>query len=658
MEEKQVIGLLRRLKIRWKLLAITLPLVVGPLVFIGLAATYIAREQAQLGVVQTSRDDLDHVAEFTLDLLQEHHRQYQVYKEDKRRLVVQDLTTLVRFAYKLVVTQHAQQASGLMDRETSEEEARTALRNVNIGDTGYVYVVTTKGDLPVHVAMEGRNIWDARDEDGRAFIQNMARTALSSPAGTVHTIVYPWRNEILGEKKNRKKIVAYIYFQPWDWIIAAGTYLEETYEDTDFERRAYENLKETLKKKSIGKTGYIYAMTLRGKLTIHPFREGQDVWNQEDHHGEHFVQKMCEEKEGWIRYPWKNETDAEPRMKLVRFRYFEPWKWIVAAGSYEDEFYAPAAAVGERIFIGMGLLTLLVALIAVVLAFLLSKTVTDPIRAMTRAMKEVRHGRLDTQLEVRTSDELGDLARGFNTMMGVLRENKEMSMVLAKQERLASLGVFSSEVAHEINNPLGVILGYASHIEGRLSEGDPNLAHVREIRNECRRCRNIVQELLSYARIPEPAFKDVDVNDLLTQIISFASNHEELEHLTIQRDLDSKVPTISVDPDQLRRALINLVLNAGAATDGAGTLWISTARRLDRMVVELTFRDNGMGIPEEDLERVFDPFYSTRTGGTGLGLPISKTIIEQNGGRIRISSRPGQGTEVIVTLPMGAVGGR
>ncbi len=100
------------------------------------------------------------------------------------------------------------------------------------------------------------------------------------------------------------------------------------------------------------------------------------------------------------------------------------------------------------------------------------------------------------------------------------------------------------------------------------------------------------------------------------------------------------------------------MLNAGAATDGAGTLWISTARRLDRMVVELTFRDNGMGIPEEDLERVFDPFYSTRTGGTGLGLPISKTIIEQNGGRIRISSRSGQGTEVIVTLPMGAAGGR
>ncbi|MBM4371333.1 MAG: cache domain-containing protein [Deltaproteobacteria bacterium] len=658
METRDRIGLLRRLKIRWKLLAITLPLVVGPLVFIGLAATYIAREQAQLGVVETSRSDLEHIAEFTLDLLNTHYQQYQVYKEDKRKTIIQDLTTLVRFAYRLTAVENEQHANGLQDRDVAQSRARDALRNVNIGETGYVYVISTRGDLIVHVALEGQNIWEAKDESGRRFIQEMSAAALGNPPGTVHTIVYPWRNELLGEVRHRKKVVAYMYYQPWDWIIAAGSYLEESYEDPDFERRAYEDLKKTIGSKKVGQTGYIYAMTARGELTIHPFKEGQSLWNARDHNGDFFIRTMCREKSGWIRYPWKNDTDPEARMKLVRYLHFEPWDWIVAVGSYEDEFFAPASAVGERILVGVGLLTVLVALIAVVLAFLLSKTVTDPIRRITRAMAAVRRGRLDTQLDVRSSDEVGDLARDFNTLIGVLRENKEMARALAKQERLVSLGVFSSEVAHEINNPLGVILGYASHVEGRLAPGDPNLAHLREIKAEVVRCRDIVQSLLGFTRVPEPSFQPVEVNDLLEQIVSFASNHEDLEHLTIERDLEPGLPTLQVDPDQLRRALINLVLNAGAATSGGGTLWISTRQRLSQMMVDLVFRDNGEGIDPKDLDKVFDPFFTRRPGGTGLGLAISKAIIEQNHGRIGIESRPGEGTTVTVSLPRGGVGGR
>lgn len=658
MKKRPEIDILRRLKIRWKLLVFTLPLVLTPLIFIGFASSHIAREQAQLGIVETSRADLDHMAAFALDLFQVHFRQYEVYKKDKQRTIVEDLSTLVRFAHGLIATQHTQHVNGMMDRMTAKNQARLALKSVIIGETGYLYAINTKGELKVHVALEGRNIWDSVDEDGNYFIQEMAQTALASPPGTVNTITYPWRNELLGERWARRKIVAYTYFQPWDWIIAAGSYLEEGVEDQEFERQAYQNLKETITKKVVGTTGYIYALTTKGELTIHPFREGENVWDIKDHLGEPFVQKMVAQKNGWIRYPWKNETDPFPRMKLVRFRYFEPWDWIVAVGSYEDEFYAPATAVGQRILAGVGLLTFFIALIAVVLTFLLSKTVTDPIRKITQGLKEIRRGRLDTQLDVPSSDELGDLARDFNTMTEVLRENKEIARMLAKQERLATLGVFSSEVAHEINNPLGVILGYASHIEGRLGEGDVNLEHIREIKNECRRCRDIVQDLLSFARVPEPSFQAVDLNDLLEQIVTFAANHEDLEHLSIERDLDPELPVIQVDPDQLRRALINLVLNAGAATDGGGTLWISTRRRLNQMAVELNFTDNGVGIAPEDLDKVFEPFFTTRADGTGLGLAISKAIIEQNDGRIQIDSKPGKGTSVTVSLLMSGVGGR
>ncbi len=646
-----------KLKIRWKLLTITLPLMVLPLVFVGLIAGYIAHEHAQQGVVEANRTDLVHMVDFTRDLLQNHYQQFEVYKEDKRQLVVRDLSTLAEFAYKLVATQASQVDAGLMYLATAQHDAREALKAVNIGETGYIYVINTKGDLIVHVALEGRNILDARDEKDRPFIREMIDTALKGKAGQVHTIVYPWRNEVLGETRAREKVVAYRYFAAWDWIVAAGGYLDETYEETSFEKRAFDDLVSRIVAKKVGETGYIYAMKRDGTLAIHPFLAGQSVWLERDGAGNAFIQEICAKKKGWIRYPWKNKTDKEYRMKLVYYDYFEPWDWIVAVGSYEDEFYRPSTSVGQRILFGVGTLTLFVALIAVVLAFLVSKLLTDPIRALTRAMADVKRGRLDNRLEVTSEDEIGQLARDFNLMTDVLRENKELGANLARLEKLSSLGVLSSEVAHEINNPLGVILGYAALVEGRLGPDDPNLEPVRAIKSETHRCKDIVQDLLSFTRVPQPALLRTDLNALLEQTVTFAANHIDLDRIQVERGLDPDLPHVVADPDQIRRVAINLILNAGAAMEEGGKLTITT-RRAGARAVEIAFADSGAGIASEHLEKVFEPFFSTRKKGTGLGLAISKTIVEQHQGKIRIESQVGKGTVVTVTLPIDRESGR
>ena len=642
---------MNNLQLRWKMLVIVLPLVTVPIVAVGGVVSYIATKQAHRGITQTSRDDLEHMASFTIDLLNSHYQQFQVYKQDKQRSTNLELATLTNLAYNLVEAEHRQYKSGKLDLKTAREEARKALRRVSVGETGYLYAMTTKGDLTVHVAREGDNIYQERDENGRPFIQIMCENALKSRPGEVLYIVYPWRNQALGDTHPRKKVVAYRYFREWDWIIAAGGYLEETYEDLAFERRSFDELKNKIKGKKVGETGYIYCVDDKGTFTIHPEGEGQNFINVTDSSGNKFIKEMVEKKRGWIRYPWKNVGDPKPRMKLVRYDYFKPWGWIVAVGSYEDEFYREANKIRGRILGTMTILTIVTCLAATLMVFLASKVLTDPINHMIEVIRKVKKGRLDEQMTVETGDELGELAAAFNRMTAIIRQNKEMEATLAQQGKMASLGVLSSGVAHEINNPLGVILGYASYLEGKMTEEDPGYRFIHEIKRESKRCKKIVQDLLSYARTPKPTLEPTDLNDLLGQIVDFAANHTDMYHVTVHKEFSPDLPLVQVDGDQLRQVAINLVLNAGAAMAGGGTLTVRTFLDNERYA-NIVFSDTGCGIPPEDQEKIFEPFFTTKTRGTGLGLAITKQIVEMHHGRIAIRSEMGKGTDVIVKLPL------
>ena len=648
---RYLFAFMNNLKMRWKMLVLVLPLVTLPIIVVGSVISYISTKQAYLGITQTSKDDLAHMAGFTIDLLNSHYQQFQVYKQDKQRTTNLELATLTTLAYNLVEAQHRQYKSGKVDLRTAKEEARKALKRVNVGATGYIYAMSTKGKLEVHIAREGENVYLEKDENGRPFIQVMCETALKSKPGETLYIVYPWRNEILGDKHPRNKVVAYRYFREWDWIIASGGYLEETYEDLAFERRSFEELKDKIKSKKVGETGYIFCMDEKGNFTVHPDGEGKNFLGAVDFNGHKFIKEMAEKKRGWIRYPWLNEGEKTPRMKIVRYDYFKPWGWIVAVGSYEDEFYGEANKIRGRIAASVTLFTIVTILVATGLVFLASKVLTDPIKHMIEVIRQVKKGRLDEKMEVDTGDELGELAAAFNRMTAMIRQNKEMEASLAQQGKMASLGVLSSGVAHEINNPLGVILGYASYIEGKTNEDDPNYKYIHEIKRESKRCKKIVQDLLSYARTPKPALEWTDVNDLLGQIVDFAANHTDMHQVTVVKEFSPDLPRIMVDGDQIRQVAINLILNAGAAMLGEGTLTVKSFLDTERYVT-LVFSDNGAGIPSEDLEKIFEPFFTTKTKGTGLGLAITRQIIEMHHGKISILSEVGKGTDVIVKLPV------
>lgn len=642
-------SLLRRLKLRWKMLVMVLPLVIVPIILVGGVAGYIANHHAYLGITQTSKDDLAHMSSFTMDLLQSHHQQFQVYKQDKARIFRQELAALATLSYNLVEAQYRQFEAGRTDRGRALQEARNALKRVNVGESGYIYAMTGDGSLKVHIAREGENVYNEKDENGRHFIREMCANARRSKPGEVLYIIYPWRNAVLGEKKARNKIVAYRYLREWDWIIAAGGYLEETYDNESFERSSFELLKEKIKQKKVGTTGYIFCMDSKGNFKIHPSGEGKNFIDAMGDDGRKFIKEMCEKKSGWIRYPWRNKGEPSPRMKIVRYDYFEPWDWIVAVGSYEHEFYSEANKIRWRILAWMILLSLVVGCGATLMVILASRAFTDPINRMLETIRQVKRGRLDVRVEIDSEDELGELGAAFNRMTEIIQRNREMEATLAQHGKMASLGVLSSGVAHEINNPLGVILGYAGYLEGKMSEDDPGYKYIHEIKRESKRCKKIVQDLLNYARTPKPVLKSTDLNSLLEQIVDFAANHTDMHNVRVEMDLDKSLPFVMLDGDQMRQVAINLILNAGAAMGSGGVLTVSTLTMEDQAVIR--FHDNGVGVDKENLEKIFEPFFTTKEKGTGLGLAITRQIIEQHHGSITIESEVGEGTLVSVRLP-------
>ena len=344
------------------------------------------------------------------------------------------------------------------------------------------------------------------------------------------------------------------------------------------------------------------------------------------------------------------------------------------AMSLEDEDRA-VAALGRRTVLlgGFGVL-----LIALTVGLLVRGYVISPVGELGAATRRIARGDLEHQIEIRRTDEIGELGASFNAMTASLREARadlqrlnerleqqvedrtaalrETQAQLVHAEKMTSLGKLAASVAHEINNPLAGILTYSKlllrfHEESELTEKvrDTCVRNLRLVQRETERCSAIVRNLLDFARQRPPSLKQIDVSAVVEEALTLLSHRLMMQNVTVEKQLPP-MPHVLADFGQMRQAIVNVALNACEAMVDGGTLAVCATAR-DRFV-EITFRDTGPGISPENLSRILDPFFTTKEKGTGLGLSVVYGIIERHNGKLDIKSQVGKGTTVLIQLPV------
>ena len=294
-------------------------------------------------------------------------------------------------------------------------------------------------------------------------------------------------------------------------------------------------------------------------------------------------------------------------------------------------------------------------------AMLVGQRLLAPIRILTEGVKAVAAGDLTRKVEVSSGDELGLLAREFNAMATSLgRQRTE----LLRAERLAAVGRISAQITHEIRNPLNSI-GLnaellADELERLESGSDPRGAQseassearalVQAIGREVDRLNAVTEDYLRFARLPKPVFAREDLSEILSDLVEFLGPELSSGGIRVKLDLAPALPAVRADEGQLRAAFLNLLRNSREAMPRGGEVTVTTRLSWDGSI-EALVRDTGGGIPAEALPRIFDPFYSTKERGTGLGLAFTQQVVQEHGGAVRCESAPGAGTTFVVRLP-------
>ena len=245
----------------------------------------------------------------------------------------------------------------------------------------------------------------------------------------------------------------------------------------------------------------------------------------------------------------------------------------------------------------------------------------------------------------------------FVHVMENITEVKRVQELLVQSAKLASIGELAANVAHEINNPMTAVLGYASLILEDLNEEDPIYSDIKVIEKESYRIKEIVRNLLDFARQRKIDKKARDMNAIVKESVSLVSHMAETSNILIELNLDENLPPVAVDANQMKQVFLNLMGNAMHAMDKGGCLKIKTeilqnhVQGKNDVLIRLT--DDGCGIPKSFIDKVFDPFFSSKgEGGTGLGLSVSYGIVKNHGGRLALVSEEGEGSEFSIILPI------
>ncbi len=337
------------------------------------------------------------------------------------------------------------------------------------------------------------------------------------------------------------------------------------------------------------------------------------------------------------------------------------------------------------------LLAFLILLVLILVVAFIVSAVVKPITKLAEATDQISRGDFSTVVNVVRNDEIGRLAETFNRMTKTLKQSREeieqynrtleekivertqqledAQTQLIQSEKMSAIGQLAAGVAHELNNPLGGILGYAQFTLEKLRKNSPEkttpkeieayVRYVADIELQARRCKTIVQNLLRFSRSSRTVeFEEVSINQTLEQTLSFVEHQLRISQIELKVQLAPELPTIQGNAGQLQQVFTNLIINSMHASTPGSTITLTTryCPALGQFggTVEVSVADTGHGIARENLKKIFEPFFTTKEvgKGTGLGLSVSYGIVKEHGGEITVESEVGQGSTFTIIIPV------
>ncbi len=364
-------------------------------------------------------------------------------------------------------------------------------------------------------------------------------------------------------------------------------------------------------------------------------------------------------------------------------RYVQPFRWPggrtgaievqQTLGAMERQFRrAVRTTIVSRL--------LVLALFVLSIVILTRWSIARPIRALVAAARAIGRGDLGQRIPVPRQDEIGELAVEFNRMAENLQtanaelvrqaeERLRLEQEVQQAQKLATVGMLAAEVAHEIGTPLNVISGRAEVLDRIVPRDHPERRNLDVILGQTERIKGIIRALLDYTRPRRPALRPEPILPIVGRVASLLMERSRRRGVRLHLELPIGLPSVMGDPEHLQQVFLNLILNAMDVTEKGGTVRITAGPdpalpsegragilrgKADGPTLAVHVIDTGAGLTAEELSRVFEPFFSTKTTGkgTGLGLGISEEIVRAHRGEIEMLSVPGKGTEVIVRIPL------
>ncbi len=576
---------------------------------------------------------------------------------------------------------------GAISQSEAKERSRIALVSQTIGSTGFIYIIDSRGIIRVHPDEE----LVGQDMSRYRFIQDQKERKTGY-------MEYNWRNP--GEEASRPRALYMSYFAPWDWIISVSSYREEFRQLVNVP-----DLREHIADLHLGQRGYSFILSGGGDWVVRPIAStGREV--SLEFSEPEIIQQIARQKNGEIslRRSWPGGRLYGERR--VFFNYLPEFDWVVVSLVYSDEFFKPLDQVRSIIVATVGISLVLVFPVSL----LLSRLITRPVRRLKKSFALGATGDLSVRMEDEGRDEIGDLARYFNSFMSRLQEeieehrkaeeetkrlNEELEERVAQRtaelqetlemvrrtqsqliqaEKMAALGSMVSWVAHEINTPIGIGVTAASHLEEKTRRMEQLYRQERIRRSDMESYMRSALEsagilLANLRRAAEliRSFKQMAVDqasgerrpfNLRGYIEEILTSLQPRLRQTSHRFRLQCPPDLELDsyPGAFSQILTNLIMNSlihAFPEPSGGEMRIDVRREDDSLRIE--YSDNGRGIEPEVLPRIFEPFFTTRRGqgGSGMGLHIVYTLVTLTlGGTIFASSQPGEGTTFVMRIPL------